>query len=84
MGRHDDFEDRVVAAGECGFHIALEQRGEGFLVSPFGMLRCQSLDAVEREEELEIHRLLGPQGAVVVEDGNAFLGGDVVLAAFAA
>jgi len=35
------------------------------------MVRRQCLDAIERERELEVHRLLGPERAVVVEDGDA-------------
>ena len=70
---HDDFEDRVFAAGERAFHIALEQRGEWFLGFPLGMLRRECLHAVEREEQLEIHRLLAPERAVVVERGDALL-----------
>ena len=68
---HDEFHERVVAAGERGFHIALEQRGERFLGLPLGMLRRERLHAVEREVELHRHRLLAPERAVVVERGDA-------------
>ena len=61
----------VLAAGERAFHVALEQRGERLLVLPLRMLRRERLHAVEREEQLEIHRLLGPERAVVVEGGDA-------------
>ena len=71
---HDDFEHRAFATGEGGFHIALEQRGERLFVLPFGMCRGKRLHAVQREEELEIHRLLGPEGAVVVKRRDAFGG----------
>ena len=73
VGGHDDFDHRVFAAGERGFHVALEQRRERFLVLPLRMLRREHLHAVEREEELEIHRLLGPERAVVVERGDALV-----------
>ena len=33
---------------------------------------CERLHAVEREGELDVHRLLDPKGAVVVEGGDAF------------
>ncbi len=36
------------------------------------MLRRESLDAVKRESLREIDRLLGPQGTVIVEGGDAF------------
>ena len=51
VGGHDDFEQRLLAAGERAFHVALEQRGEGFLVLPLRMLRRERLHAVEREED---------------------------------
>ena len=70
----DEFHERVLAAGERGFQVALEQRGERLLVLPLGMLRRERLHAVEREVELDRHRLLAPERAVVVEDGDA-LGG---------
>jgi hypothetical protein len=37
------------------------------------MLRRERLDPVEREGELEVDRLLGPERAVVVEGGDALL-----------
>ena len=61
----------VLAASQRGLHVALEQRGERLLVLPLRMLRRERLHAVEREEQLEIHRLLGPERAVVVERGDA-------------
>ncbi len=36
------------------------------------MLRCERFDAIEREGELEIHRLLGPKCSVVVKGRDAF------------
>ena len=71
VGGHDDLDHRLLAAGERGFHVALEQRGERLLVLPLRMLRRERLHAVEREEELEIHRLLAPERAVVVERRDA-------------
>ena len=55
----------------AAFHIALEQRRKWFLCFPLGMLRRERLYAVEREDYLEIHRLLAPERAVVVERGDA-------------
>ena len=68
---HDDLADGLFAAGERAFHVALEQRGKRLLVLPLGCCGASTFDAVEREEELEIHRLLGPERAVVVERGDA-------------
>src|SRR5438067_9708303 len=46
------------------------------------MLRGERLHTVEREEQLEIHRLLAPERAVVIERGNALLGRDKIRRAF--
>ena len=72
VGGHHEVQDRAVAAGQRSIHVALEQRGERFLGLPFRMLRRQRLHAIEREVELDGHRLLAPQRAVVVERGDAF------------
>ena len=69
---HDQLDQRLFATGQRGFHIALEHGGERLLVLPLGMLWRQSVDPVENEERLKIHRLLGPERAVVVERGDAF------------
>ena len=59
---------RVAASA---FMSPVEHRLERLLGLPLRVLRRQRLDAVERERELEVDRLLGPQRAVVVEDGDA-------------
>jgi hypothetical protein len=56
------------------FHVTVEHGLEGLRSRPLGVLRRQRLDPIEDEEELEIARLLGPQGAVVVEGGDALRG----------
>ena len=72
---HHEVQERAIAAGERGFQIAFEQRGERLLVLPLGMLRRERLHAIEREVELNGHRLLAPERAVVVEDGDALRNG---------
>ena len=57
--------------GQDRLDVALEDALERLRRLPLGMLRSQRLDAIEREGELEVDRLLGPQRAVVVEDGDA-------------
>ena len=81
MRGHDDLQDRGLAAGQRALDVALEQRREWLLVLPVGMLRRQRLHAVERKSELEIHRLLGPERAVIVEGGDALVDGHEVRAA---
>ena len=51
----------------------VEHRLERLLVLPVRILRRQRLDAVEDEGELDVHRLLDPQRAVVVEGGDALI-----------
>ena len=53
VGGHRHFEERLFATGASAFQIALEQRGEGFLVLPLRMLRRERFHPVEREDELE-------------------------------
>ncbi|MNO96976.1 hypothetical protein D3C76_886680 [compost metagenome] len=59
------------------FQHGLERLG-GF---PLRVLRCGALDLFQGEQKLEVHRLLAPQGAVVIEHGDTVLGFDEVLAA---
>ena len=47
---------------------------KGCVVVQFGLLWRQRLHTVEDEGELDIHRLLDPQRAVVVERGDALVG----------
>ena len=72
MGRHDELAEGALTACEGGFHVAPEQRGERLLRFPFRMPGRKLPDAIQHEEELEVHRLLGPERAVVVEDRDAF------------
>ena len=61
----------LFVGGEKGLHVALEHGLERLLFLPLGVLRREGLDAVEGEGLRKIHRLLGPQRAVVVEGGDA-------------
>jgi hypothetical protein len=61
----------VLAGSRERFHVVLEYGLERLPVGPLGMLGSERPDAVDGKEELEVERLLGPQGAVVVEGGDA-------------
>ena len=78
MGGHRHFKQGFFAAVQRGFHVTLEYGGEGLLLFPFRMFRGERLDPVEDVEGLEVHRLLGPQAAVVVEGGDTRGGVHVV------
>ena len=81
MGRGHDLEHAFLPGRGDALHVALEQRGERLLGLPLGVLRRQRLHAIEREQELKRHRLLGPERAVVVERRDAFGHGHEVGAA---
>ena len=69
---HDDLERWPCSPpASAPFTSPLSSEANGSLSFHSGMLRRERLHAVEREEELEIHRLLGPERAVVVEGGDA-------------
>ena len=73
MRRGDDLHQAPFAGCGQRFHVAFEHGLERLLVLPARVLRRQRLDAVEREGELDIHRLLDPQRAVIVEGGDALI-----------
>ncbi|MNR51321.1 hypothetical protein D3C85_1709780 [compost metagenome] len=81
MGRADNLQKAVHARLAKGLVIVFQHGLERLRGFPFRMLRCGALDLVEGEQQFEIRRLFAPQGAVVVEHGDAFGGFDEVLAA---
>ncbi len=70
-GLHDLEQALLARVGKSG-HIACKEGSEGFQRLPFGMLRRQRLHAVDGEGDLEIDRLFGPQGAIIVEGCDSF------------
>jgi len=60
-----------LARGGDAMQVALQQRGEGFLRLPFGMLGREGLNTINEKEDLGVNGLLGPQRPVVVEHGDA-------------
>ena len=71
MGRHDDLDQTMLARGEKRLHVVFEHSLEGLSRRPLRVIRSEGLDPVDGKEQLEVERLLGPQGAVVVEGGDA-------------
>jgi len=91
--RDDLLEIRGAHAGMGGRHgkpllaelgqrllVVFEHRLERLLLLPLRMIRRHRLDPVQRESELGIDRVLGPQGSVIVEGGDALGGRDEVVA----
>src|SRR3954453_19765824 len=58
-----------LAARERALDVALKERGERLYRRPFRMLRSEHLHTIERESELGIHWLFGPQSTIFVEGG---------------
>jgi hypothetical protein len=71
MGHHHQFQKAVFSGISQCLHVAFQHRLEGLLVLPFRMQWRQGLHAIEREDQLDIHGVLGPQRSVIVECGNA-------------
>ena len=77
LGRHagvrrgDHLDEFLLTGRSDGLHVAREQRRERLLVLPLRMLWRQRLDSSNREERLEVQRLLAPQRPIVVEGGDA-------------
>ena len=51
--------------------VVFEHRLKRLGGAPFRVLRCERLDTVQGEGELDVERLLGPERPIVVEDGDA-------------
>lgn len=78
MGRHNEFHNAFLSGGHYGFHVAFENTLEGLRCLPLRMAGGELLDAVESEGELNVHGLLNPKGAIVIEGGYAFFNGNKV------
>ena len=72
MGRHDEFHQALFAGCRKRLHVAFEHRLKRLGGCPFGMIWRLGLHPVEREGKLDVHRMLDPQRAVIVEHRDAF------------
>ncbi|MNZ87660.1 hypothetical protein D3C78_1065240 [compost metagenome] len=82
VGRADDLHQAFHATLGQSLVVVLQHGLEGLLGFPFRVLGRHALDFLQGEQHLEVHRLLTPQRAVVVEHGDALSGLDVVPGAF--
>jgi hypothetical protein len=80
--RGDQLQQALLARGGDPFQVAFQQRREGLGGLPFGMLRRERFDAISQIESLDVDRLLRPERAVVVEDGDALRNGNKLGRAF--
>ena len=77
-GCGDDLEDALVAGCGDGFHVTFENAFEGLLRLPLGVLGGHLFDAVEGKLNLGVQGGLNPEGAVVIEGGDAVGDGNEV------
>ena len=73
MRHRDEFDQSLFAGSGQRLHVAVQHRLERLLGLPFRMHGRHGLDAVEREGELHVHRLLDPERAVIVEGRDALV-----------
>ena len=81
VSHRDQLHQTFFARGGERLHVVVQHRLEWLLVGPGRILRRERLDAVQNEGELDVHRLLDPQRAVIVEGRDALLDRDEVRAA---
>ena len=64
---------RLFARSGDRFHVALEHSFERLRGLPFRVFRNELFDTREYEGKLDIHRLLNPESAIVIEGGYAIV-----------
>ena len=75
-------DQALLAGGHRSFHVAVQYAFERLGLLPFGMLGGHLSDAVDGEVDLRVHGIFEPEGAVVVEGGDAVSDRNEVGAAF--
>ncbi len=75
--RHELHQAFFAGRSHC-LHVAVQHGLERLFGLPAGVLRRQLLDAIENEGELDVHRLLDPERAVIVEGCDALIFGHEV------
>ena len=78
VGRREQFCQGLRTRLPDRSHITSECRCESGVVAPFRVLGCHPLEFVEEEGSLKRNRILRPERAVVVEDGDPFRHGHEV------
>src|SRR5690606_10107854 len=76
--RRDEVDDPTLAEGRERGTVAVDHGGVRRGTAPLGVLPGEGPDAVADEGGLDVDRLLAPEGAVVIEDGESFFDGDEV------
>ncbi len=71
MGRSDYLNEPLLTRHHERLHITFEHRLEWRRRLPFRMLGDKRFHSIDRKDVLDVHRLLGPERAVIVESGNA-------------
>ena len=73
MRHGDDFDQSLFAGSHHRLQIAIQHPRERLLGLPIRMHRRKGLHAVEGEGQLDVHGLLDPERAVIVEGRDALL-----------
>ena len=71
MRHRNQFDQPLFTGRGQRLQVAVQHRSEGLLGLPFRMHGRHRLHAVECKGKLDVHRLLDPQRAVIVEHGDA-------------
>jgi hypothetical protein len=71
VGHRDHLGQALFAGRGDGLHVVLENPFERLLGLPLRVLGREGLHPVEGEDPLEVHRLLAPERAVVIERRDA-------------
>ncbi|MNJ34819.1 hypothetical protein D3C77_295440 [compost metagenome] len=82
VSRGNNFQQAIHTACSQGLVVTFKDRLERLLGFPLWVLRGQALDFIQGKLHLEVHWLLAPQGAVIVEHRDAFSHRHIILAAF--
>ena len=80
MRGEPELECALLAEAGDGLGIVLQERPERLALREFGVSPRELLQSIECEEDLHWHRLLTPEGAVVVERGDTLCWRHVVAA----
>ncbi|MNT06151.1 hypothetical protein D3C72_1408050 [compost metagenome] len=71
MRHANNLQQAFLAGGRQRLAVAFQRGLVGLFRLPFRVLRRHYLQFVHGEDQLEVHRLLAPQGAVVIEHRDA-------------
>ena len=78
MRHGDNFQPVRFGELRDGLTVTRKHRFERVLLLPLGVLRRELAQATEREHGLCVQRVFRPEGAILIERGDAILGFDIL------